>query len=372
MDTITSLRRLGAIAVLALTLVPAAATAAEKDDTAANLEWLRQQTVRIQVKPENGEEENGSGVLLCRVANQAYVLTANHVVFGHDPLGRPRKALDLKEIRISFYKDMAKAVVDDPQADTGGVISKVPVGDKDLLLLSFEVPEDLAAIAKPGEPPSRADLAAGRGLTAVQAIGYSQPTSTSWVPATGRLVERTESFLVHGVPIVPGFSGGPLFSEAGALLGINVQSKGEGAESEGGYALPIDDVLAAIGKWVPASCLRNVDKEQAEVKAAQDAYREAMRQVSLQDWAKAKERLYEALKHKNAEGGSVHLQGMRYTEYLPYFHLGLVLYHQKEYSKALNNFAISEVQGVIQENKRYKTLRKLKEKCDAGLKKRVG
>lgn len=352
--------------LLAVLLLPSLAAAASPPKETLDPDWLRRQTVLIEVKEAGkDEEEIGSGVLLCQVANQAYVLTANHVLFGHDPLGRPRTLLDVERIKISFYQGEAGAVVEEPQSENNSdVITKTPVKGKDLLLLSFAVPELLKARPSLGEAPTTGEIEAGknRGGLSVHAVGANR-VAESWVTLDGRLSQRNDSFLVHDVPVEEGFSGGPLFNGAGALIGLTVQTLGEEGHRTGGYALPIDEVQKAIDKFVPAACFRSFDKEANEEKAAQDAYRKAMRQVSLQDWSKAKESLDEALKHKNLEGGSVHLQGMRYTEYLPYFHLGLVYYHQKECGKALNALAISDNQGVIQGNKRYRTLRKLLKKC---------
>ncbi|MFP5284919.1 MAG: trypsin-like peptidase domain-containing protein [Thermoanaerobaculia bacterium] len=354
--------------LLVAAFAPGPPAAGEPSD-GRDLDWLRRQTVRIQVLRDNGEE-NGSGVVLCTDADrQVHVLTARHVLFGESPSGGLGSLLDVSKIRISFFKDVAPAVeeihsVED--LERHDVITKIPVPGKDLLLLSFQVPADLAATASPGRAPSAADLPAQEGPRVV-AVGYSQERAESWSGRTGALLRRESDLLIHDAPIGEGFSGGPLFDEAGALIGINVEVAETDAGREG-RALPIEQVLAALDKWVPASCLKNEDRESEALRQAHDAYREAMAAVSRRAWKAARAHLERAVELQPLEGGSVHLQGMRYTDYLPRYHLGLVLFHSQEYSAALRAFAISEVQGAIRTNKRFKKLKKLRALCRERLK----
>ena len=80
--------------------------------------------------------------------------------------------------------------------------------------------------------------------------------------------------------------------------------------------------------------------------------------VSIKHWPEAEELLRQAIAQKSVEGGSVHLEGMRYTQYLPHFHLGLALLNQGNYNEAIREFDRSEAQGVIQDDKRYKKLKR--------------
>ena len=89
----------------------------------------------------------------------------------------------------------------------------------------------------------------------------------------------------------------------------------------------------------------------------------AMRAVSVKDWPRAEELMREALSHRVVEGGSVHLEGMRYTRYLPRYHLGLALYRQGKISAALNAWERCEAGGVIKEDKRYGTLVRLRNRA---------
>jgi hypothetical protein len=364
----------GVLVLAALHAAPLGAASPTTSATQTDVDWLRQQTVRLQVErtAPGGEptEENGSGVLLCQVDKQAYVLTANHVIFGKSRSGRLGSLLDVAKIRLTFYKDLARPVEEAQDADgeRPSVFTKSVVAGKDLLLLSFEVPEDLAAFARPGAAPAAAELAASREPRKVWAVGYLQAAAESWAARPGALLQRDGGLLRHSAAIGEGFSGGPLFDEAGALIGLNIQV----TETDGtieGRTLPIDEVLPAIDKWVPASCLPRDDEERAA--QARDLYREAMRHVSLRDWPRAEETLREALAKNSLEGGSVHLQGMRYTEYLPHYHLGLALARQDRCGEALRELQVSEVQGVIQDNKRFRDLRRLRQTCREKLEKKA-
>jgi hypothetical protein len=363
-----ALRRGLPAGLLLTALIPSPAAAGEPSGD-RDLDWLRRQTVRIQVL-RGYEEENGSGVVLCADADhQVHVLTARHVLFGESSSGQLGSLLDVSKIRISFFKEVAPAVEEihsEEDLERHDVITKIPVPGKDLLLLSFQVPADLAATASPGRASSATDLLA-QGGPRVVAVGYSQERAESWSSRTGALLRRESDLLIHDARIGEGFSGGPLFDEAGALIGINIEVT-EGDASREGRALPIEQVIAAIDKWVPASCLKNEDTESEALRQAHDAYREAMEAVSRRAWRTARAHLERAVELQPLEGGSVHLQGMRYTDYLPRYHLGLVLFHSQEYSAALRAFAISEVQGAIRANKRFKKLSKLRALCRERLK----
>src|SRR5262245_40285394 len=112
-----SVPRRAAGSLLLLAALLAAPTLAANPPSTTDTAWLRQQTVRLQVERTNADgvkqEENGSGVLLCQVDKQAYVLTANHVIFGKSRTGRLNSLRDVGKIRLSFYKDAARAVEED-------------------------------------------------------------------------------------------------------------------------------------------------------------------------------------------------------------------------------------------------------------------
>ncbi|HTQ81477.1 MAG TPA: serine protease, partial [Thermoanaerobaculia bacterium] len=341
---------------------------------APGLDWLKQQTVAIEITNEPPKPvEHGSGVVICESNHRVYVLTANHVLYGTNPSGQLRLNREVQKIRVAFYRSLAGAVEDEPDSDAPQKIQRTPFPSLDLLLVAFELPEDLAAQAVLRRSPPSVALGRQDAGRRVLAIGYDAPQEREWEVARGSLEARSGELLAHTAKIVPGFSGGPLFAESGELLGINIERRGEGEESTGGYALPIAVVRAAVEKLLPAACLRDEGEEQIRRSAAEAAYREALRRVSRKDWEGASRALSLALENNPFEGGSVHLQGMRYARYLPHFYRGLVLYHESVESRgkggdptacgrALDELEISAVQGEIERSpRRLRELRKLKD-----------
>jgi hypothetical protein len=77
-----------------------------------------------------------------------------------------------------------------------------------------------------------------------------------------------------------------------------------------------------------------------------------MTAFNIKDWDHAEVYLREALKKNDSEGGSVHMQGMRYATYLPHYHLGLALLYQgrpEKLSEALFELRASENQREIRQ-----------------------
>ncbi len=339
----------------------APARAAEEDQAAE----LKEKAVMITVGFARGQPtEVGSGVVLCQQSDRVWILTANHVFAGKSPDGswkqiRPRS---IEKAEIGFFGNVAPPLVAEGDA-VRETIEFSTFKPEDLLLVSFPLETRLpstaalAGAASEGEPRE------------VAAVGYWKETQKTWQLATGELLsERGSKLLYHSADVHEGFSGGPLFNRAGELLGVNVQ-RVPGQQTPGGepgswygMALALDsgEILAAIDKWVPAACLESA-QELGEL--AFLTYRRAMRAVSVRDWPRAEQLMREALGHKVVEGGSVHLEGMRYTRYLPRYHLGLALYKQGRIDEALREWERSEAGGVIQDDKRYGSLKRLREKA---------
>lgn len=343
------------IALLLLALAPAGA-AAQEDFTPL----LQAKTVMISASFEGGSAENGTGVVLCQDESQAYILTARHVIFGRAVgNGDEPDAGEVNRILVSFYKNAAPAVV---EAQDERVITKQSAGrDRDLLLLTVPVQTTLPLTATLGRVPKEVP-AGGRGGR-VYAVGFEQremAKAKSWAVTEGALLRRDERHLAHDAPLTPGFSGGPLFDETGALIGINVEIGAE-AGTESGFALPIDDVIETVNKWLPGYCLQAVDPVR---ESAYDTYRRAMRAVSIKKWPEAEALMRAALEDLPWEGGSVHLQGMRYTAYLPRYHLGLALYKQDRCAEAVREWGRSEAQRAIQNDKRYRKLKRHRVRCN--------
>ncbi len=336
---------------------------------AADPDVLKKQTVQIRVYREGAEPDFGSGVILCQREELAYILTAHHVLYGESQgEGLRSSRRDVQKTEIRFFRDLAPMIVED--RDKGeDKISATPFAAKDLVLLTVAVPQQLPNAA-PGAIPPAADLnaAAERREFPVMAIGYAKSSAREWVELRGAMTRRDGIHLLHDAQIEKGFSGGPLFDESGALVGLNVRfaSRAAGGESSfgsrEGVSLAIDEIVKSIDGKLPAGCIENLAVDNSEQEAF-EIYKQAVREISLQRWGKAAPLLKSAIEKKTQEGGRVHLQGMRYTEYLPHYHLGLAYYKLRLYRDAHRELTISETQGVVRDDKRYRKLKKFKQEA---------
>lgn len=331
---------------------------------------LKAQTVTIQVEREGKSPEIGSGVVICQTPDEAYILTARHVLFGKSlPNRRAPGLAGVTRIEISFQRNLLLPPVAEAVDRQEEVITKQEAGkEKDLLLLTVPVQGTLRTAAL-GAAPAGTELSAG-GEPTVYAIGYRQGSqdreAEPWAFSQGKLVQRDADFLHHSAPITSGFSGGPLFNESGALIGINLRVEsgleiGADPEVEYGRAILIEEVIRTIDRWLPAACLQSAEPLR---ELAYATYRRAMRATSIKDWPEAERLMRETLKHLPWEGGSVHLQGMRYTTYLPHYHLGLALYKNGKCGEALREWGRSEVQQTIRNDKRYRIMKRYRSRCE--------
>ena len=359
---------------LLLVFALAAAQAAAQDEGEGSKKFDRsmQQTVTIRVTDSGGDVEHGSGVVLCQQpterGNEVFVLTAHHVLAGKNKSGsgkNPLRMRRLSAVEISFYGSSPPSVGKDSL-----IVRQVP--DEDLLLLSFPVrgsaleSATLDSAVLPDEETVEDDW------PAVHSIGYWKKEAKAWQPRPGALRPGAGRLIHHTGDVAEGFSGGPLFNEAGSLIGINIERvRGNeiGADERWyGEALEMDHILPLIHKWVPAVCVKSVSPL-SEV--AHLTYRDAMRAVSIKRWPEAEKLLAEAIKQQPVVQGSVHLEGLRYTPYLPYFYAGLASYKLagkagedpiERYSEAIRYWDRSESAREIQNNKRYKSLQRLRAK----------
>ncbi|HEX6899110.1 MAG TPA: serine protease [Thermoanaerobaculia bacterium] len=336
---------------------------------AADPDVLKKQTVQIRVYREDAEPDFGSGVILCQREELAYILTAHHVIYGESQgEGLRSSRRDVRKTEIRFFRDLTPMIVED--RDKGeDKIGATPFAAKDLVLLTVAVPQQLPNAA-PGAIPPATDLnaTAGRREFPVTAIGYAKSSAREWVEERGAMTRRDGIHLLHDAQIEKGFSGGPLFDESGALVGLNVRfaSRAAGGEntfgSREGVSLAIDEIVESIDGKLPAGCIENLAVDNSE-EEAHKIYKRAIREVSLKNWCAAVPLLRDAIQEKSLEGGRVHLQGMRYTEYLPHYHLGLAYYHLERYRDAHRELTTSETQRVVQDDKRYRRLKKVKPKA---------
>lgn len=335
---------------------------------------LKEKTVMITVQFNKGQPpEQGAGVVLCQQDDKVWILTANHVFAGKSTQAWQQvRPSQIESATISFYRNSPAPVTADSAflRRPGLFYTFKP---EDLLLLAIPLTERLPSTAALASPPSEGDQ------QTVVTFGYPAERGASWEQAGGELLSgstATSKFLYHTAEVHEGFSGGPLFNAAGELIGINVQ-RIPGEQAPGGkagawygmaQALDHQEVLAVLDKWVPARCLKSAG---AVSGLAYLTYRNAMRAVSTRNWAEAEALMSQAIEQKPLEGGSVHLEGMRYTQYLPRYHLGLALFRLGKYSDAIRQWERSEAQGEIQQDKRYEKMKRLRERAYQALRRPV-
>ena len=203
-------------------------------------EALNAQTVKIIVR-YNGGVETGAGIILCHANDQAYILTAQHVLYG-----TPAKPFrGVSAIEVEFYKGRW------PAAKGDGTSFKVKRATrKDLALLQIPF--------KAGSLP-KATLGASAAIKTLQEVfttGHPVSVQKDWLLDKG-VVKRTGEFILYSANISQGYSGGPVVNEAGELIGINtqVETTPEGG-MVGAQAIPIDEVVSTIKPWVASTCIQ--------------------------------------------------------------------------------------------------------------------
>ncbi len=257
--------RCGAALLALLLAVPKAASSLER-----RFKRLKGQTVMITVTRRDQSVANGAGVVLCQADGRVRVVTAYHLFLGPTPgrkvLRRPART------EIRFYGGSLPSVVDqrpDPfrPGDTGRrLLTFHQMPEHDLVLLSFPFSPKLRSTA--ATMTLRTFLGVGDrgdGPPAVFAIGHRNDSMQSWDVQQGTLLAGDGGeFLHHTAQVDEGFAGGPLFSKAGALVGVHLRRVagaeiGAGASDLYGQALPVKEVLRAVGRWVSGKCLDNID-----------------------------------------------------------------------------------------------------------------
>ncbi len=173
----------------------------------------------------------GSGVIVQRTGNRAYVLTNNHVVG------------DADEIKISLYdgrKFSATLVGTDPK--------------KDLALVVFETAEAVP-LARLGNSD---DLYPGDWVLAVgNPLGFESTVTAGIVSAikrdsvAGSSIAGFTDYIQTDAAINQGNSGGALVNTKGEVVGINTWIASSSGGSIGiGFAIPINNAKKAIRDFI--------------------------------------------------------------------------------------------------------------------------
>jgi Do/DeqQ family serine protease len=173
----------------------------------------------------------GSGVIVKRTGNRAYVLTNNHVVG------------DADEIEVTLYDGRsfrATLVGGDPK--------------KDLALVVFEANEDVP-LARLGDSDG---LYPGDWVLAVgNPLGFESTVTAGIVSAIGRdsmagsSIAGFTDFIQTDAAINQGNSGGALVNTRGEVVGINTWIASSSGGSIGiGFAIPINNAKRAIQDFI--------------------------------------------------------------------------------------------------------------------------
>jgi Trypsin-like peptidase domain/TPR repeat len=207
---------------------------------------ISNQIVLIQTK-----SEQGSGVIIKRTGNTYTILTAAHVV------------RDLRSLPF-------KITTPDQQQHIGEPIEvKIAPNSLDLATISFQSEQNYP-VAELGDS---ATAIKGQPVFAVGFQGTSLKLNSGNVVATSRQSQdRGYGLAIGNADILPGMSGGGLFTQAGTLIGINGKSVGTteiaSVQEEtrtnfkpvSGLAIPIDtfkqvasSLNVDIGTHLPAS-----------------------------------------------------------------------------------------------------------------------
>lgn len=169
---------------------------------------------------------HGSGVVVYRELNWAYVLTAQHIIKGLSD--------GFSDLIIAF-------AAGDMDFETQGTILRRS-SCYDLALIKASDPRGLLKPVELGEC-SHSQY--------VIAMGYPQdfyPACVSIGEVVGYEEEGCCYYIRHSAPIWYGNSGGPLFNLNGKLIGINVMIDGYNnhAASDRGYAVSLEDIREFI------------------------------------------------------------------------------------------------------------------------------
>jgi Do/DeqQ family serine protease len=188
-------------------------------------------------QPQPGDEDKsfrqsglGSGIIVRKAGNVAYVLTNNHVI-------RDATEVSVKTYDGSNYK--AKVVGTDPR--------------KDVALISFQTKEELN-VADLGDSNT---LEVGDIVFAVgNPLGFASSLTMGIVSAMGRRARSSDvatytDYIQTDAPINQGNSGGALVNIHGQVVGMNTWIAAPSGGSVGlGFAIPINNTRQAIDDFI--------------------------------------------------------------------------------------------------------------------------
>lgn len=215
-------------------------------DPRAEREAVLQLVVRVTVEYRGGLA-HGSGIVLCQAGRDLYVLTARHVLTG---AGRPGRETGQKRFAwvsgytFTFYRNALPALSGPLEQF---YVREVP--EADLALVRARLPEDSLRLPRLRVGRARA-LAPG---DRVRTVGFSLDEQTEWLALEGSVAGVGAGTLSYLPGVSQGYSGGPVLDPEDRLVGINTHVERDGNAART-HALPAEDALGHVRKWVASAC----------------------------------------------------------------------------------------------------------------------
>lgn len=210
---------------------------------------LNAQTVKITVQHAAGKEI-GSGIILCRTESRIYVLTAKHVLFGEgakDELGQSTQRFRrISTVEVEFYQNRYPTIKGNLEE-----FNFKRVESKDLALIWFDIQAGGNSLETAVlNPAAEVGL-----LQEVYTTGHPVDLQRDWFLTTGRVNQAAE-YIFYSADLERGYSGGPLVNDRDELIGINTQTQRTPGGLITAQAIPINEVLNAIKRWIDPVCLQ--------------------------------------------------------------------------------------------------------------------
>lgn len=216
-------RWLSHVGVVLLVLVAARPGAAQTIDD------LKKGVVKITAQAD-GNTKVGTGFIVRLEKDEAYIVTASHVVEG-DP-----------QPKVMFRGKESKSF----PAHVKGTKGKDPRGLA-VLVVPGDLPQELQAL------PMSSDFEANGG-EGVTVIGFPRMPAVPWAVTPGVVTGQEGEYLVFSGAAAEGNSGGPVLLN-GNVIGVVTE-----VLSQYGYAVPIPIMRLALRGWgVPLEVARSLD-----------------------------------------------------------------------------------------------------------------
>ncbi len=211
--------------VVSIAAIRPSDTNSNKHDEGVRIELFRRLNPHSTgLPPRTASRVNGSGFI---VSDDGYILTNAHLVSG------------------ASIVNVILASGEHYSAQLAGIDRAT-----DIAVLKIDA-QDLSVVTL-GDPHR---LRAGQWVTAIGSpFGFEQSVAVGVVSALERILPGDDSytpFIQTDLPLNPGHSGGPLFDEAGNVVGINTQVVFTGSGIAGiSFAIPIDLAVSVADQLI--------------------------------------------------------------------------------------------------------------------------